>query len=164
MITRPKRPIIPAILALIILIIGSLIFLYDYENRIDPPQFKLPDNAVMKVIDGDTIQLADNTIVRLLGINAPEQEEDCYEEAKERLSNLLLSYEVRLESDPAAPDTDIYGRKLRYIFLDNQNINLILLQEGLVRTYFLNQSLKYQTEFIAAEQRAIENQIGCLWN
>jgi len=42
---------------------------------------------------------------------------------------LILNKEVRLEKDQT--DKDQYQRYLRYIFLDNENINLKLVEESL---------------------------------
>jgi micrococcal nuclease len=96
-------------------------FLMDYETGI-----------VKRVIDGDTI-IVNNESVRLLGINTPEKGEKYYGEAKEFLEELILDKKVRLEGN----EKDKYYRKLRYIFLGNQNINLRLIKEGFANVYIL---------------------------
>jgi len=52
---------------------------------------------VKDVIDGDTIKLENNKIVRLTGINAPETNGECYQESKEELKELVKGKSVRLE-------------------------------------------------------------------
>ena len=54
---------------------------------------------VVRVIDGDTLELQDGRIVRLLGVNAPERDESYYLESKERLIELVFGKKVFLEYD-----------------------------------------------------------------
>jgi len=42
-------------------------------------------NSVIKVVDGDSIDLKDGRRIRLLGIDAPEKERCMYGEARESL-------------------------------------------------------------------------------
>ena len=74
------------------------------------------------------------TSVRLLGINTPEKGEIYYGEAKEFLEYQVLNKTIRLEN--GKDKTDLYGRKLSYIFLGTKNINLELVKEGLANFYF----------------------------
>lgn len=116
---------------------------------------------VTKVIDGDTVTIQGGRRVRLLGIDTPEVGEPCYAEAKQRLQELVLSKTVKLVPDAA--NADKYGRLLRFIFLNNQNINLTLIQEGLAVAYFFDDRL-YKQEIQAAEAEAIKNRVGCRWH
>jgi len=61
---------------------------------------------ISSVIDGDTIQLSTGEEVRLIGINAPEIGEKCYQEAKDFLDDYILGKEVFLERD--VEDKDQY--------------------------------------------------------
>lgn len=88
---------------------------------------------VERVIDGDTI-IVNGDSVRLLGINTPEKGEKYYEEAKEFLEDLVLNKEVRLEGI----EDDKYFRKLRYVFLGDENINLKIVEEGWANVYILD--------------------------
>ena len=115
---------------------------------------------VTRVIDGDTV-IADGESVRLLGIDSDERGDPCYSEAKQRLEELVQNREVQLESD--TEDKDIYGRYLRFIFLDNRNIDLQLVGEGLAVARFSPGNEKYKNVIIAAEKQARENKIGCKW-
>jgi micrococcal nuclease len=99
--------------------------------------------------------------VRLLGIDTDEKGSPCWSSAKNRISELLLNKEVNLEQGPE--DRDLYDRKLRYIFLNNQNINLQLVEEGLAVARFSGKNEKYQIEITAAEKIAREKKIGCKW-
>jgi micrococcal nuclease len=61
-------------------------------------------------------------------------------------------------------DLDQYKRCLRYVFLDDQNIGLELIKEGLAIARFYEPDLKYKEEISLAEKTAIENKIGCKWS
>lgn len=117
---------------------------------------------VTKIIDGDTIIVEGGYHIRLLGIDADERDYPCYEPAKNRLEELILNKEVKLEKD--ITDVDQYKRCLRYIFLDKQSIDLELVKEGLAIARFYEPDVKYKDEITSAEKTAIENKIGCKWN
>tara|TARA_R100001509_G_scaffold159151_1_gene125179 strand:- start:620 stop:958 length:339 start_codon:yes stop_codon:yes gene_type:complete len=110
--------------------------------------FKYLYNAKLdRVIDGDTIDaMVDlgfsvwaHKRIRLLGIDAPEtrtrdlEEKERGYETKERLTELLRASEGMfvLESHGVGK----YGRCLGTIFIDKQNINELLLSEGLAEKY-----------------------------
>lgn len=116
---------------------------------------------VTKIIDGDTV-IAEGENVRLLGIDADEKGYQCYDAAKRRLEELVLNKEVYLEKD--TEDKDQYGRYLRYLILDSQNINLQLVKEGLAIARFYPENVIHKEEIIAAEKEAREDKIGCKWN
>jgi micrococcal nuclease len=91
--------------------------------------------TVDRVLDGDTIELADGAKVRLLGIDAPEADQ-CYGgEAAQALSSLVLGNQVILQKDSTAVDE--VDRLLRYVFLynpdaekDNIFVNNHLVRQG----------------------------------
>ncbi|PIR87176.1 MAG: hypothetical protein COU11_01715 [Candidatus Harrisonbacteria bacterium CG10_big_fil_rev_8_21_14_0_10_49_15] len=74
-------------------------------------------SKVARVIDGDTFELADGDVVRLLGIDAPEAKECYYEESKQALKELIEGKEVELRKDITG--SDHFGRLLRYVILPN---------------------------------------------
>jgi len=116
---------------------------------------------VTKIIDGDTVIVEGGDTVRLLGIDADEKGYPCYEPAKKRLEELILNKKVDLEADKE--DRDQYKRYLRYLILDQENINLKLVKEGLAIARFSPENVKYREEIIAAEREARENKVGCKW-
>lgn len=86
--------------------------------------------TVARVIDGDTVELADSQRVRLIGIDTPERGECGYREATERLIELIGNQPVTLTAG-ARSDTDRYGRLLRYLDIGDTDAGLKLLQAGL---------------------------------
>ncbi len=111
---------------------------------------------VVKVIDGDTILLDSGEKVRLLGIDAPERGEACYEEAKTMLEKLVLNRTVTLERD--LRDRDKYGRLLRYVFVNRTFVNALLVSRALARPYLSEDVLKYRDSI----KEAWKNARGCL--
>jgi len=115
---------------------------------------------VSKIIDGDTIQLANGQIVRFIGIDAPESK-DCYaNESTEKNSEIVLGKEVTLEKDTS--EIDKYGRLLRYVYVSETFINEILVREGFAKAYPYPPDVKYKDLFGEAQKEARESDRG-LW-
>src|SRR3990167_1893282 len=82
---------------------------------------KLPKTAVVKrVIDGDTVELFNGTVLRYTAITAPEDGEDFAEEATNLNQELVEGKEIKLEYDNYKSDK--FGRILAYPIIDNKNI------------------------------------------
>jgi len=161
-------------------IIVALIFGKGYSNKIVVPEIKseIPPAGmyhVMKVVDGDTIEVSltgkvnDLESVRFIGINTPEtvhptKAVECFgKEASNKTKELLTNQNVFLERDQTQDDRDKYGRLLRYILLsDKTNINQYLVQEGFAYEYTYKIPYTYQSIFKQAQQYAKTNQKG-LW-
>ncbi|MFH1610680.1 MAG: thermonuclease family protein [Patescibacteria group bacterium] len=101
---------------------------------------------VLYVIDGDTIVVSiegKEQRVRLIGIDAPEvayveenKEGECFaDESTEKLKELILNKEVVLVNDSLSDDKDKYNRLLRYIYLDNTDINAKLVENGYAKSF-----------------------------
>jgi micrococcal nuclease len=113
---------------------------------------------VSKVIDGDSIELQNGIEVRLLGINAPERGQPYYQEATNRLKELVEGKSIVLEND--VQDKDQYGRLLRYIFVDDLFVNLELVKEGYATVYILSPNVKYEKELKAAWSDCLSKHIN----
>ena len=109
---------------------------------------------VVKVIDGDTIDLEDGKTVRLSGINTPETGECYYEEAKQKLKELIFNKDVFLERDRT--DIDRYDRLLRYIYLGNISINFLMVEEGYAMVFDkYKDDTKYYEQLKEVEKQAM---------
>lgn len=148
---------------------GSII---DSQTQTQSTPTNLSTYYVSRVIDGDTIVVKDGTgeqKVRMIGIDTPETKNpnkpvECYgSESSNYLTNLLTGKTVFLESDNSQSDVDIYGRLLRYVYYDDQNINLLMISSGFAYEYLFNSAYKYRDSFIKAENEARDNQKG-LWS
>ena len=113
--------------------------------------------SVDRIIDGDTIE-SNHTSIRLLGINCPEKGEQYYNEAKEFLSSEILNKTIMLKFGKDKQDK--YGRTLAYIFLNNENINLKLVENGLANYYFPSGKDGYYSSFADAWKSCIDKNIN----
>ncbi len=115
---------------------------------------------VTRVIDGDTIQLSTGENVRLIGINAPERGEKCYEESKGFLESEIANKEITLEKD--VEDKDQYGRLLRYVYVDGHNVNYGMIYLGYAHKYEYGSNTRDSSWYEEAENKAKEK-CGCIW-
>lgn len=129
------------------------------------------ESQVIRVVDGDTIIVALNhkpETIRLLGVNTPEtvapnKPVQCYgPEASKHVKELLTDKVVQLESDPSQDNKDKYHRLLRYVLLENTNVNESLVIDGYAREYTFKIPYKYQKQFRADQKLAKKNRLG-LW-
>ncbi len=116
---------------------------------------------VMKIQDGDTVQLVNGRFLRLIGINAPEKDEFYYQEASDKLTELVLNKVVRLEKDIS--ETDKFGRLLRHIYMNDIFVGLEMLKGGYARVLTIPPDKKYAAEFKAAEAEAKAKKLG-IWS
>lgn len=117
---------------------------------------------VTRVIDGDTIELESGQKVRYIGINTPETTRgDCFaEEAKEANRQLVEGKLVRLEKDVS--ETDKYGRWLRYVSVDNTDVNDNLVRMGFAMAASYPPDIHRQEHLNAAQEEA-RSQLRGLW-
>ncbi|MBN1582624.1 MAG: thermonuclease family protein [Anaerolineae bacterium] len=123
---------------------------------------------VLRVIDGDTIIVdlqGKQYRVRYIGIDTPETHhpDDGADywgfEATDANRQLVPEGSiVVLQRDLS--ETDIYGRLLRYIWVDDVLINAELVRMGLARVLFYEPDVLYQSEIKAAEKEAQEARRG----
>lgn len=87
-----------------------------------------PGNAyVERVVDGDTVVLGDGSRVRLIGIDAPESDEPCGEQATESLRRMVEHRVVTVGNPESVQDRDRYGRLLRYLDTDADPSTTLLI-------------------------------------
>jgi len=115
---------------------------------------------VSHVIDGDTVTLNNGKDVRLIGINTPEKDEECFEEGKARLEKLLLGKIIVLQKDTS--ETDKYGRLLRYIYADGISVNEEMVKSGYAERMTVPPDTKYSDTFKSLEKEAKLAGRGCL--
>ena len=89
------------------------------------------EGKVTRVVDGDSLWVelpapAAPVELRLEGIDAPEICQAWGPEAKQALAELLLGKQVSVKT----VGRDTYGRTLGTVYLDTQNINKLMVQEG----------------------------------
>lgn len=113
-------------------------------------------------LDGDTIKIGE-VRVRLHGIDAPEKKQTCRnaagnkyscgEVATQRLAKILQNSMVEC----VTKDIDRYDRIVAECYIDEVNINALLVGEGLAVAY-----RKYSSDYIEIEVEAKKARLG-LW-
>jgi endonuclease YncB( thermonuclease family) len=138
---------------LFILIVSSFfVFLVASEEKI------VEENVfIERVLDGDTLQTSEDVKIRLKGINTPETNMFFYEEAKNFTEELLENRSAVFRFS----ETDKYGRELGYVFLEKENVNEKILEEGFGHLYYYGLD-EYYEELREAESRARESEKG-IW-
>ena len=138
-------------------LIFKLLFVFVFSLVLSPVvQSQKLITGKAKVIDGDTIHIGNNKI-RLHGIDAPEQKQTCTIEGNEWncgqdatffLSNLINKKSVSCRVN----DIDQYKRLVAVCFIDNININQLMIISGWAIAYRY-----YSKDFIKDEEIAKKN-------
>lgn len=134
------------------------------HKPIEKQENKLVDGeyVVDRVLDGDTIDLANGIRIRYEGIDAPEKNESYGLEALEDNQKLVNGKKIRFEV--ADNRTDGFGRTLAYVWSDNVFVNERLVEDGYARVHiqFPTRPPKYLKQLQAAEATAKEDGWG-MW-
>ncbi|WP_240468663.1 thermonuclease family protein [Gracilibacillus sp. YIM 98692] len=127
--------------------------------------------TVTRIVDGDTIEIKLNGKiegVRLLLVDTPETKHPSKPvqpfgpEASAFAKEKLTGKQVRVEYD--GPKRDKYNRLLAYLWVDGQNFNQMLLEEGLARlAYVYDPPYTHYNAFVKAQTRATNAGIG-IWS
>ncbi|MFS3130643.1 thermonuclease family protein [Nocardioides sp. Bht2] len=128
--------------------------------------------TVVRVVDGDTLHVkvdGKTEKVRLLGVDAPEVRHgakagDCYgDRATAELRRLAPGgTRVRLASDPTQGDTDVYGRQLRYLEVDQVDVGRELLKADAAKLYPNRTPIEREQAYRSQEKAAQRADRG-LW-
>jgi micrococcal nuclease len=132
---------------------------------------------VSRAVSGQAIEILDptgqtafNQVVRLMGINAPDPEQEPWGTgARQRLAELVEGQTVLLEADLDTRDS--YGRIWGYVWLGDRLVNQQLVEEGWALTEvrplagISPRSLhpQYEKRFSRAQEKARLLGIG-IWN
>jgi micrococcal nuclease len=134
-----RRPWQTLLVVVVLLAVAALRQWYpELFQRASPRPLETGAYRVVRVVDGDTLVLADLADrVRLIGANTPETVkpnspvEPCGPEAAAFTSDFVSGGEVRLEFD--GQPRDKYGRILAYVWVGDRMLNEELIRAGLAR-------------------------------
>jgi micrococcal nuclease len=123
---------------------------------------------VADVVDGDTLRLKDGTLVRVLGIDAPETvhphlagAQPWGREAVAAVRAAIAGQPVRLQRD--VTEQDHYGRQLRHVWIGGRLLAEELAERGLAHANIVPPDLRHAERIRGAEARAKANARG-LWS
>ncbi len=125
------------------------------------PQFG-EQATVVWVIDGDTIDVeidGQEYRIRYIGIDTPERDEVCYDEATDANAALVEGKVVTLVAD--VEDTDRYDRLLRYVYVDGQFVNEHLIREGWAEVLSIEPNTTWERHFETLADQARSFGLGC---
>lgn len=119
--------------------------------------------VVTRVVDGDTVHLADGTVLRLLDINTPEgphhgnDAEPLADVARDYLAKLVLNQPIVWQTHRKAKDA--YGRGLAQMYVrraDGQAgwVNGALVRAGLAHVYTFADNHQFGPELMRLEDAA----------
>ena len=131
------------------------------DTYIVQPQ-NLPVFKVTDVIDGNTVVLEGITRVRLIGIKAPDLDEEYGTEATDFLKNLVDQKGVGFQLDDKNPIDDL-GRLRGIIYIDKKNVNIEILRNGLAHIFPTTPSIVGYDDWSSFENEAREAKRG-LWS
>ncbi len=143
------------------LVVVSLVFAAGCVTQYTSLSQSKESAVVARVVDGDTLELENGDRVRILGINSPEKNNFYYQEAKDRMVELVEGKQITMEKGD--DDKDRYGRLLRFVFVGDEFVNLQMVKEGYASVYLMPQGSKYYDEFSDAELGAKKNKVG-IWS
>jgi micrococcal nuclease len=125
---------------------------------------------VIRVVDGDTIEIEGKIKVRYIGINTPEiyhdttgkkTGEQCFaEESYLENKRLVEGKTATLIKDVS--DKDKYGRLLRYVYVDDLFVNDYLITNGFAKIMTIKPDTKYSLVFKQKGEEAKVNNLG-IW-
>ncbi|MEW6408332.1 MAG: thermonuclease family protein [Patescibacteria group bacterium] len=118
---------------------------------------------VERIVDGDTIVLSSGSIVRYVGITAPENNEPFEKESTEENKKLVEGKTVSLEYDNYKADK--FGRILAYVIVNDKNVSVELTRKGLAQVviYQHKKPWIYQKQLLQAQDEAKKKKLG-IWS
>ena len=116
---------------------GSTAQVIDQENIVAQTT-RMPGDLfsyfVTQVVDGNTLIVDGDTRLRLIGIKAPDRDEEMGGEATEFLRSMLEGREIGVYIDTISPRDD-FGRLRGIVYRDTTNVNIEMLRAGLVHIF-----------------------------
>ena len=122
------------------------------------------ESGRVRVVDGDTIEFKNGSMVRLLGIDAPEKKQTCLTDdgskwacgkvATDKLKELVDGAAVTCDLEPKP---DPYGRRIGVCYTGSVNINAWLVSNG-----YAEAEKRYSKLYLDIEADAVRAKVG-IW-
>jgi endonuclease YncB( thermonuclease family) len=127
------------------------------------------DTTVVRVIDGDTFEMAGGARVRLIGVDTPETVEpgtpvQCFGPEATRYTNEIIPPRTRVRLIYDVARTDGFGRTLAYVYKldDGLFVNRAVARNGFALQYTVAPNVAHAEEFRLAVAQARDANLG-LW-
>ncbi|CAI3251404.1 thermonuclease family protein [Enterococcus cecorum] len=137
-----------------------------------PPLEKIPVKLV-RVVDGDTIIVLQNNkelTVRFLNVDTPESVKKdtpvqpyALDAKKFTEQQLTAAQQIHLVFDKG-PQKDNYGRYLAYVFVDNNLLQQLLVQEGLARVTNIQSENQLYLSVLNETQEIVKTTNKGIWS
>ncbi|MBA3299059.1 MAG: thermonuclease family protein [Thermoleophilaceae bacterium] len=124
------------------------------------------NDAVVRVVDGDTVVLRSAGKSRLIGVDTPEVfgGQECFGREASAFAKRLLPPGLRVMVERDVEDRDRYGRALIYLRLpDRRQFNELLVAEGFAVPLTIPPNVRHAERFRALARRARRRAAG-LWS
>jgi len=121
--------------------------------------------AIVRVVDGDTVELEGLGSVRLIGVDTPEVYGgvECYGREASSYARRLLEGE-RVRYVVGREQRDRYGRLLAYLWLeDGRSFNALLVARGYAQPLTIPPNDDHAEAFVRLARRARARSVG-LWD
>lgn len=161
-----KRIIATAYLAAVIGAIAFIVWWLSQET--EAPNLEIQTSlqcatcelrTVTRVIDGDTLDVANGERIRIFGADTPETGERCYNEATAAMRQ-MAGTTVRIEPGPRPADN--FNRSLYYLYTrSGDSIDELLIRNGLAVAW--TQDGQHRDVLTSLQLEAASNNTGCLW-
>jgi micrococcal nuclease len=141
-----------------------LLILFRFVGQIGHDRAPEDRFTVIRVIDGDTVELLGGDKLRLLGIDCPERGDPYYDSARVFLTSVILNKTPGVVFSGRRRDG--YGRLLAYLYLDTLFLNREIVRNGLAYVYLFEDNMADSDQveqLISAQEEAIDRGCG-LWS
>lgn len=143
-------------------------------HLLDSPKIRVAEVTFAAGVDGDTSKFfidGRKQTVRYLLIDTPESVkpntpvQPFGKEASKFTTNALKhAKKIELDYDQTGDRGDKYGRKLAYVYVDGQDLNEMLVRQGLARVGFVYApNTKHHAKYLEAQEYAKRHQLG-IWS
>ena len=126
------------------------------------PADSLDECVVTRISDGDSIHCAAQGSVRLIGLDAPEQNQEPFGSEATAAARALLPIGATLQLKAGVNPRDRYGRLLAYAWYNGVSFNWLMIRQGWAVSYPYDNKTLWVDRFAAAEARAQAEGLG-LW-
>lgn len=110
---------------------------------------------IVRVLDGDTVEIDDGRKVRFANINTPEKK-FAYSELSKDYLDKFIGKDIKMENLGG----DKYGRTLGKLFFEKEYLNLEIVKRGMAHSYLVFED--EEREFSRAEKYALDEGLG-IW-